>query len=167
MFTRLASFDDIPQIMQLIHDVVPAMIAAGNFQWDNTYPNAEVFEQDIILAQLWVAEIDDTIAGISAITTDQYPEYAEAGLDIDQVAIVTHRLAVSPHYRGRGVAEALLLQAETVAKKRHINILRVDTNSENQATQRLFPKIGYRYTGEMGLSFRPGMRFFCYEKVIG
>ena len=166
MFIRLASFDDIPQIMQLINDVVPAMIAAGNFQWDSTYPNAEVFEQDIILAQLWVAEIDGAVAGITAITTDQYPEYAEAGLDIDQIAIVTHRLVVSPHYRGRGVAEALMLQAETVAKKRHINILRVDTNSENQATQRLFPKIGYRYTGEMALSFRPGMRFFCYEKVI-
>jgi hypothetical protein len=98
MLLRLATLTDIPQIMQLITDVVPIMNAAGNFQWDSTYPNPQVFENDITLNQLWVAEIDGHIAGITAITTDQEPEYAEVGWDIGQTAIVTHRLAVSPRY---------------------------------------------------------------------
>ena len=34
------------------------------------------------------------------------------------------------------------------------------------ATQRLFPKLGYRFAGEIGLAFRPGLRFFCYEKRL-
>jgi RimJ/RimL family protein N-acetyltransferase len=42
----------------------------------------------------------------------------------------------------------------------------VDTNSENAATQRLFPKLGYRFAGEIKLAFRPGLRFFCYEKRL-
>ncbi|WP_428330134.1 N-acetyltransferase family protein [Mucilaginibacter sp.] len=166
MLIRLATLKDIPQIMQLIAEVVPIMIASGNFQWDNTYPNAEVFERDIELNQLWVADVDGNIAGVTAITTDQEPEYAQAGWDINQTAIVTHRLAVSAQYRGLGIAAALLQQAEEVAIEKGIAILRVDTNSSNQATQKLFPKLGYVFAGEIGLGFRPGMRFYCYEKII-
>jgi len=166
MIIRLAQLTDIPQIMTLIAEVVPQMIASGNFQWDSTYPNAAVFEQDIALTQLWVAEVDGSIAGLIAITTDQEAEYAGVGWDITEPAIVTHRLAVSANYRGQGIAAALLLQADEVAKTRGISKLRVDTNSANQATQRLFPKLGYTFAGEISLGFRPGMRFYCYEKTL-
>ncbi|MDN5287720.1 MAG: putative acetyltransferase [Mucilaginibacter sp.] len=166
MIIRLARLTDIPQIMQLIAEVVPIMIASGNLQWDHNYPNSAVFTADINQEQLWVAEIDGQIAGVSAITTDQEAEYAKIGWDIAETAIVTHRLAVSPHYRGQGVAAALLLQAEHEALHRNIKTLHVDTNSNNQATQKLFPKLGYIYAGEIDLEFRPGLRFFCYEKRL-
>ncbi|MDO3644701.1 GNAT family N-acetyltransferase [Mucilaginibacter sp. L3T2-6] len=166
MHIRPATLSDIPAIMKLIAEVVPLMRASGNMQWDDNYPNPEVFAKDIEQNQLWVAEIDDDIAGVSAITTDQEPEYAEVGWDINEPAIVTHRLAVSPRYQGRGVAAALMRQAEEVATDRGINRLLVDTNTQNQATQKLFPKLGYKYAGEIGLGFRPGMRFLCYEKIV-
>jgi ribosomal protein S18 acetylase RimI-like enzyme len=166
MLIRRAVSDDVQAIMQLIAEVVPAMNAAGNFQWDSTYPNAQVFEKDIALNQLWVAEIDGAIAGLAAITTDQEPEYAKVGWDIAEMAIVTHRLAVSPTYRGRGVAAALLMQAENEAISHEINLLRIDTNTTNQATQRLFPKLGYQFAGEIDLGFRPDLRFYCYEKRL-
>ncbi|MEO3408039.1 GNAT family N-acetyltransferase [Mucilaginibacter sp. CAU 1740] len=166
MIIRLATVNDIPQIMALITDVVPVMIAAGNYQWNENYPNIAVFTEDIKLNQLWVAEIDSQISGISAITTDQDDEYADAGLDIAQTAIVTHRLAVNIHYQGLGIAAALLQQAETEAIKRDIKVLRVDTNTENQATQKLFPKLGYTLAGEISLKRKPGLRFLCYEKRL-
>jgi len=166
MTIRLASLTDISGIMQLIAEVVPAMNAQGNFQWDSTYPNAEVFEKDIGLKQLWVADFDGVIAGIAAVTTDQEPEYAAVGWDITETAIVTHRLAVSKSYRGKGIAAALLMQAEQEAVKQGINVLRIDTNTANQATQKLFPKLGYVFAGEIGLGFRPNLRFYCYEKRI-
>ncbi len=78
------------------------MRAAGNLQWDDTYPNAGVFERDIELGYLWVAEMDGAIAGVAAVSTDQEPEYAEVGWDIDELAVVVHRLAVDPAFRGRG-----------------------------------------------------------------
>jgi len=166
MIIRLATLQDIPAIMVLITEVVPLMRASGNFQWDDAYPNAEVFTEDIRLQQLWVADIDGGIAGVTAITTEQYPEYANAGMDITQTAIVTHRLAVNVNFRGLGVAEALLRQAEVVAKDRGIAILRIDTNSNNKATRKLFPKIGYEFMGEISLRFRPNLRFYCYEKIL-
>lgn len=166
MIIRPATLNDVEPIMHLIAGVVPLMRAAGNFQWSDDYPNAQVFKADIAAGQLWVAEIDGQIAGVTAITTDQYPEYAEAGLDISQEAIVTHRLAVSVNHRKQGVAAALLKQAEIVAAKRGINILRIDTNSNNKATRLLFPKVGYEFAGEIGLNFRPNLRFYCYEKIL-
>jgi ribosomal protein S18 acetylase RimI-like enzyme len=166
MQIRLATSDDIPNIMQIVRRVVPLMRASGNLQWDGLYPNPEVFAQDVQLSQLWVAEIDETLAGMAAITTDQSPEYAQVGWDIHELAIVVHRIAVDPDFAGRGLAVALMQQAETVARERGIAKLRVDTNTQNQVTQRLFPKLGYTFAGEITLDFRPGLNFLCYEKRL-
>ena len=166
MKLRLATQDDIPNVMQIVRGVVPLMRAAGNFQWDDVYPNPEVFTQDVQLRQLWVAEADGSVAGVAAITTDQEPGYAQAGWDITEPAIVVHRIAVHPEFSGRGIAAALMQQAEHVARERGITKLRVDTNTQNQVTQRLFPKLGYTLAGEITLDHRPGLRFLCYEKQL-
>jgi GNAT superfamily N-acetyltransferase len=163
---RLGKFEDVDAVMELVRRVVPLMRASGNLQWDDKYPNAAVFERDVELAQLWVAEIDGEIAGVAAITTDQEPEYARVGWDISEPAIVVHRVAVDPIFRGKGIAAALMLQAEAVARSRGIFVLRVDTNTQNEATQKLFPKLGYILAGETELGFRVGLRFLCYEKRL-
>jgi GNAT superfamily N-acetyltransferase len=162
----MANPADIAALMALVRRVVPLMRAEGNLQWDNDYPNAQVFGADIAAEQLWIAEIDGGVAGVAAITTDQSPEYADVGWDLDEHAIVVHRLAVDPAFRGAGIAAALMQQAEAVARERGIVVLRIDTNSQNAATQRLFPKLGYTFAGEIGLAFRPGLRFLCYEKRL-
>ncbi|MCR5888250.1 GNAT family N-acetyltransferase [Hymenobacter sp. J193] len=163
---RLATEADLSAIIQLVQRVVPLMHAAGNFQWAASYPNEAVFREDISRQQLWVAEHAGQVRAIAALTTDQDPEYAQADWDAAEPAIVTHRLAVDPAAQGLGMAAALLGQAEELARQRGLRSLRVDTNSENQATQRLFPKLGYRFAGEITLAFRPGLRFFCYEKRL-
>lgn len=166
MLIRLATREDISALMALVRKVVPLMRASGNLQWDDSYPDKDVFNQDIEKDYLWLAEIGGSIAGVAAITTDQEPEYAEVGWDIREQAIVVHRLAVDPDFRGAGVASALMKKAEGIAAERGIKVLRVDTNTNNQATQKLFPKLGYVLAGEVGLSFRPGLRFLCYEKRL-
>jgi len=167
MLVRPAITKDIPALMNLVRRVVPLMREVGNLQWDENYPNAEVFARDIELQELWVAEVEDgSLAGVAALTTDQEPEYAQAGWDVNEEAVVVHRLAVDPAFRGMGVAGALMQQAEVVAMERGIAVLRVDTNTQNEATQRLFPKLGYTFAGEITLGFRPGLRFLCYEKRL-
>jgi ribosomal protein S18 acetylase RimI-like enzyme len=166
MTIRLATREDVPSLMELVRQVVPLMRAAGNLQWDASYPNAGVLERDIELGQLWVAEIDGVMAAVAAVTTDQEPEYTQVGWDIEEPAVVVHRLAVNPQFRGAGLAAALMKKAEEVALQRGISVLRVDTNTQNEATQRLFPRLGYAVAGEIGLGFRPGLRFLCYEKRL-
>jgi GNAT superfamily N-acetyltransferase len=167
MLTRLATLADIPQILQLILEIIPSMHAEANFQWDDNYPNAKVFENDIALEQLWVAEADGAIAGVAAFLTEQEPEYAQANWDVNEDAVVIHRLAVNIHHRGKRVAAKLMEQAEYVAISKNIKTLRVDTNAINKPAQQLFPKLGYTYVGQIGLEFRPGLLFYCYEKRLG
>lgn len=166
MHLRLATLDDIPALMEIVRGVVPAMRASGNLQWNDDYPNPEVFEHDIAADHLWVAEVYGHVAGVTALTNDQDPEYAEATWDITQPAVVIHRLAVHPGFQGRGIAAALMQQAEIVASERGVPYVRLDTNTKNQATQKLLPKLGYRLCGEIDLRIRPGLRFFCYEKKL-
>ena len=166
MQIRLATRQDLTALMTLVRRVVPLMRSTGNLQWDENYPNEAVFERDIDLNQLWIAEIGPDIAGIAAITMDQEPDYAQVGWDISEPAMVVHRLAVDPAFRGAGVASSLMQTAERIAVKRAISVVRVDTNTQNAATQRLFPKLGYQLAGEINLQFRPGLRFFCYEKRL-
>ncbi|GAC1601445.1 MAG: hypothetical protein NVS3B25_29330 [Hymenobacter sp.] len=166
LLTRRATAADVPAILTLIGRVVPRMHAGGNFQWSADYPNEAVFADDIRQSQLWVAELDGAVVGVAALTQDQDAEYAQADWDMSEPALVTHRLAVDPAAQGRGVALALLAQADKQAQAQGLRVLRVDTNSENAATQRLFPKLGYRFAGEITLGFRPGLRFFCYEKRL-
>ena len=168
MLLRPATAADIPALLAILGQVVPLMQAGGNQQWSADYPNAAVLEQDVAAGHLWLAELEGgQVAGFAALTHNhQDAEYAQADWDATEPALVTHRLAVAPAARGRGVAAALLAQAETLARQQGLRVVRVDTNSENGATQRLFPKLGYRYAGEITLAFRPGLRFFCYEKPV-
>ena len=153
-------------LMGIVRRVVPRMRAMGNLQWNEGYPNEQVLGEDIALGQLWIAELDAAVAAFAAITTDQSPEYAEVGWDLSELAIVVHRLAVDPAFQGQGLARQLMRQAEEVARQRGIGVVRVDTNTQNPVTQRLLPKLGYVLAGEIGLSYRPGLRFLCYEKRL-
>jgi ribosomal protein S18 acetylase RimI-like enzyme len=164
---RLATIADLPALMSLVRRVVPLMRAAGNHQWDCDYPNEHICERDIDSGELWVIEsAPGVLAAVTAITTDQSPEYADVGWNIHEPAIVIHRLAVDPDHRGIGLARAMMEHAETIARERGISVLRVDTNTQNHETQRFLPKLGYKLAGEIDLEFRPGLRFFCYEKRL-
>jgi GNAT superfamily N-acetyltransferase len=163
---RRATEHDLPAVVALVRAVVPLMQAAGNQQWTNEYPNETIFRRDLALQQLWIAELAGQLVGIAALTQDQDAGYADADWDAAEPALVTHRLAVAPSAHGQGVAQALLQQAEHEARALGLRTLRVDTNSENAATQRLFPKLGYRFAGEIALAGRMGLRFFCYEKRL-
>jgi ribosomal protein S18 acetylase RimI-like enzyme len=166
MLIRLAVRENVATVMALLRQVVPLMQAAGNLQWDERYPNEAVFELDVVRKQLWVAEIDGVIAGMAAVTTEPELEYAQVGWDIEEPAVMVHRLAVDPAFRGAGIAVLMMRKAEEVATERRISVVRTDTSAENATAQRLFSKLGYELAGEIGLSFRPGLRVLCYEKRL-
>jgi ribosomal protein S18 acetylase RimI-like enzyme len=167
MIIREAVLADVEPIMQLVKQVVPVMQASGNLQWDETYPNAEVYTHDVQQSQLWVAEIDSNVAGVIALTSGQEPEYAQVPTwDISEPALVAHRLAVSPHMQGKGIAATLLLHAEKVALEKGIDLIRLDTNIVNRPMQNLFLKLGYLLGGEIILNKRPNLRFLAFEKRL-
>jgi GNAT superfamily N-acetyltransferase len=170
MKLRLASTRDLPCIVEIINTVVPLMQAAGNPQWDESYPQLEHFATDIELEQLWVAVDDadsDCVVGVGALTTDQPDDYAAAGCDLSKPSVVPHRMAVSPSYQGRGVAQMFLSKAEELARARGFEFVRIDTNKCNKVMQKVIPKAGFTFMKEITLTGKPdSWRFLCYEKKI-
>ena len=164
---RKAAVQDLDEIMKLIEEVVPLLNSQGNFQWNSTYPLRSDFQKDIDIDELWVALLNNQVIGVAAITTDQPEEYADCGLDTSKEAIVAHRIAVSPHVRGRGIAKGLLRLSDQVGKDKNMNILRVDTNAINIPMQKVIESLGYTYFGEVCFKFKgPDMKFKCYEKIL-
>ena len=56
--------------------------------------------------------------------------------------------------------------AEVVARTVGAITLRVDTGISNPVTQRLFPRLGYTFAGEISLDAHPGLVVLCYEKRL-
>lgn len=166
---RRATEADILRILEITREVIVLLNAEGNFQWDSKYPLESDFRSDLDKGWLWVAvDADDGSAyAFMAITTDQPPEYVNAGLDTSIECIVPHRLAVLPTSRNRGVGQKFMLLAEEIAKERGYKLVRVDTNVINTRMNHIFCKLGYKLFGNVSFSSKPPeMRFNCYEKEI-
>jgi GNAT superfamily N-acetyltransferase len=165
---RLAESHDLPRILDIVRNVVPIMQANGNPQWDDSYPLAEHFNEDIRLRQLWVAVDDaDVVVAIGALTTDQPGDYAAAGCDLTKPAIVPHRMAVSPSHQGNGIALQFLKKSEELARERGFEFVRIDTNKVNEVMQKVITKAGFTFLKEITLADSPECgRFMCYEKRL-
>lgn len=169
MILRLANNQDVQSIMDnIVNAVVPLMLASGNPQWDETYPQPEHFNEDIDLGQLWVA-VDDAecVVGVAALTNDQPDDYAAAGCDLSKPSIVPHRVAVSPSCQGRGIAKMFFDKAEELARDRGFEYIRIDTNKYNTVMQKAILNSGFTFMKEITLTDTPDTwRFYCYEKRL-
>ena len=165
---RLANRSDIPQIMGVTSRAVAILNAAGNFQWDSTYPNPTVFGEDIANGHLWLAEDEATgrVLAFIAMTLTQPEEYAGVGWRMEEPSMVLHRLAVDPAVRGGGLARLLLLKSEEEARRQGLPRIRVDTGALNKAMQSLLASLGYAYAGDIHLKECGEIVFQCWEKVV-
>lgn len=168
---RLANEKDLDDIMIITKEVVELLNAENNFQWNHTYPLRELFEKDISSRELWVAIVDEQIAGFVAITEDQNVDYSRLTMNINERSIVPHRLAVSPRFRNLGIAQRFLKKSESTARERGYNYIRADTHSENIRMHRVFEKENYQNMGTIEIEYEPfeiyrGMRFTCFQKTL-
>lgn len=162
---RPANTGDINNIMEIVLATLPIMKAENNPQWDEIYPTAKVFNQDISNGSLYVYLESEKLLGFTCIDGNQPPEYNHVGWNSDSTALCVHRLAVHPASRRQGAGEKLLLHAEYIARMRGVCNLRTDTFSGNAKMNALFTKHGYTKAGEIQLRGidRP---FYCYDKLL-
>jgi ribosomal protein S18 acetylase RimI-like enzyme len=171
---RAGRTDDLDVIMEIARELTKIMNAEGNLQWNEHYPTREKFLEDVHKGHLFVAvdeDVNNEVLGMAALNTDQAVEYGGVW-NLNEEAVVAHRLGVSPKAQGKGVASLLLQHCETIAKEKNIPRIRVDTYSENVRMHHILEKkLGYEYKGKIQLNLEPKeifskLWFSCFEKFV-
>lgn len=77
-----------------------------------------------------------------------------------------YSIAVDPAWRGRGVAAALVREAEAEALARHCVVMRLEIRRDNAASQSLFQGLGYRPFGEYTDYYEDAADAIRYERYL-
>jgi GNAT superfamily N-acetyltransferase len=162
---RKANLNDIEQIMEIINTTVEEMKSYNNTQWDENYPQAKDFVEDIELGDLYVESEGDDLLGLICVNYIQPKEYDGLEWSSNDKCIVVHRMAVNSKFRNRGVGAKLMNFGEELAIKKGVNYLKTDTYSINIKMNSLFKKFNYVLVGEMSILGKEAP-FYCYEKVL-
>lgn len=75
------------------------------------------------------------------------------------------RMYVTPHWRGQGVAQALLAHLERLSQQRGFRILRLETGVHQEEAVRLYERAGFSRCSAFGEYAEDGVSL-CYEKKL-
>lgn len=167
---RMATSADIESVLMIVKDARKFLFDHGVPQWQQAYPAREDFQLDIDKTQLYVAEINQQVVGMAALSKEEDPNYEvvyEGAWEIVHPSIVIHRLAVSARFYGRGIGKSLIHYAEILAKHNNIKSLKADTHPLNPTMNRLLEAMGFNKVGRIILSrWQSDPVRFAYEKVL-
>ena len=66
---RKANSKDLERIVEITKACAKHMISQNIFQWNEHYPNIEIFEEDVKNETLFVMEVDSKVVGCICIST--------------------------------------------------------------------------------------------------
>ncbi len=160
----LVTPNELSSVVSLVQAATAEMEKNGIHQWDEVYPAADHFLQDIRNSSLFALRINGRIAGIVALNEAQSPEYAEINwLEQNNRPLIVHRLCIHPEVQGRGLAKKLMQFTEAYARNNKYNSIRLDAFLNNPRALALYDELGYLRRGIV--RFRKGP-FYCFEKAI-
>lgn len=168
---RTAVSGDIAAIKALFCLVRDFMAEQGNPQWQDGYPYDDVVQNFVSGGNFRILEIGGKVAAVYSVF-DSDGEYDDIegrwltdGEDVkNKNYLAVHTLAVSPLFRGQGLAKASFKEAEEEARLKCKNSIRMDTHIKNLPMQKLLSSQGFTYCGT--IKSRGEGAFICFEKVL-
>lgn len=162
---RKALLSEIPQIWKILQQAIQRRKEEGSNQWQDSYPNPEIIQNDIEKGVGFVLTNNETIIGYTAVLINDEPEYEKiiGKWLTNEDFVVFHRVAISEDYLGRGLAKIMIGYIETFALQNNVYSVKADTNFDNNAMIAIFERLGYIFCGEV--YFRGNARR-AYEKVL-
>ncbi|HEY8445175.1 MAG TPA: GNAT family N-acetyltransferase [Bacilli bacterium] len=172
MKIRLATNEDLNGILEIVQDAINLLKQNNVNQWQNGYPNRDVFIKDIENQTLYVLCDNSIIVGfcnISPLPDPSYKVIYEGSwlTDVEEYVVI-HRLAVRKENYHCNCARTLIEFAYKIAKENHKISIRVDTHHDNIPMNRLLQKMGFIKCGIIhliGYSDAEKARV-AYEKII-
>lgn len=147
---RLADYDDKDSILKIYDDGSKSLKAMGVDQWQGSYkPNLDNMQELLNKKTLYV--LDDKIPVATAILTTYEEDYnkIDGKYIYGDKYLSIHRFAVAGNQRNKGYARKFFNKIEDLAKKMHLNVLRIDTHRDNYKMQDILRACGFRYAGIM------------------
>lgn len=158
---------DVSEIMTIIRSAQAHFKAQGINQWQNGYPNENSILIDIQNGHSYVLKEGEVIVGTLALIFGierTYEKIFEGQWHNDDPYAVIHRVAVSPFYKGKGLAYELMKQAEHLCLEQGVKTIRVDTHEMNEPMKGLLKKLEYDYCGIIYLL--DGQKRIAYNKIL-
>ena len=120
------------------------------------YPTREDIHAAISRSELFLAVDNGGIVGAFILNHTQGEGYDRVPWKTNAAAgriAVIHLLAVHPSIHGKGLGKALLQKAAEVARAAGDEVIRLDTLPRNIPGQRLYEGFGFRFCGEVELTY--------------
>jgi ribosomal protein S18 acetylase RimI-like enzyme len=164
---RKATYHDIESITSLTKSCAKHMIDNNIFQWNEYYPNALIFENDVKRNELYVLEASTKIVACIVISIFMDEIYKNVQwLSPNKNNLYIHRLAVHPEEQGRGYAQQLISFAEDYGLKNSCLSIRLDTFSQNPRNQKFYELRGYHRLEDIYFPKQSEHPFYCYELIL-
>lgn len=159
-----ATPNNLNKIMLLVKNAILTMERNHIHQWDEIYPTAEDFAEDIRQGCLYIGISEGAIAVVFALNQlcDEAYQYGSWQYP-DREFYVVHRLCVNPLFQHQGVAKLTMLFIEEKLRAEGIAAVRLDAFSNNPSALKLYSHMGYSRTGYA--HWRKG-RFYLFEKYL-
>ena len=166
MIIRKAEKSDLENIMLMYKSCVTGMLKNGINQWDDTYPNQEIINEDLSTGTYYVAEMDGTIIGGLNIDKNQDDTYLALDWeDKSDSFLVVHRLGVKEKFWNKKIGKELMLFTEKLVIEKGLKSIRLDTYSGNPKAMEFYRRLGYSELGSIDL--KPDKdKYYCFEKII-
>jgi len=164
---RLAEINDLDGIMKMIHNCANDLISKNIFQWNEKYPNRDIFLTDIEKKNLFIYKNNSGVIGCVALSYDKDIEYNDIKwLTKDDKNLYVHRLAVDPKYQNKGIGKLLMDFAENYARDNKLKSVRLDTFSKNERNNRFYKSRKYTQLDDVYFPNQSEFPFHCYEKIL-
>ena len=136
MKLRKALPEDQAAVVALYREAQAFLRAQGIDQWQDGYPNAASFQQDVKAGAAWVAEEGGRVVATACLAFGREPTYDKIyegawGVEAPEYAFL-HRIAVSGDCKGKSVPGLFFGELERQARERGLPCLRGDTPPPKQ-----------------------------------
>lgn len=164
---RLATIEDLEQIMIIIKQAQAYLLNNNIDQWQNNYPNKETIFDDIKNKNSYVLIKNDKIIATAAIifTKDKtYNNIYEGNWISNKAYSTIHRIAISDNHKELGVGSRMITEAIKLSRNKKTFSIRIDTHKDNIVMQKFLLKNDFKYCGIIYLEDKN--KRLAFEKII-
>lgn len=164
-----ATMDDLNTIIDILKDGRNQLAERGVDQWQGDYPNVEHVKEDIQAGVAYLVKADDneTVGTLAIVNApDHFYDHIDGRWLVKTDDYVTiHRVAIHSRHAGKGYATQLFINVISYLREHRpeLKSIRLSTNENNLAMQRVITKNGFQKVGTLHGAYRLEEISYVYE----